>query len=158
MHCCLSKPHVHSLRQFRMWSRFIHRALALFALAMVLAAVPMTALASGLIWADIVCCCGPHASNEACGCPDCPSAEHEEDHEAPDSVSRRAAPPSAPQLKRCGPTGTLMLMQMPVVAVPRYSAIAKAPPVVTIVVSPAPQCMQSRQADAPPVPPPRLVA
>jgi hypothetical protein len=50
-------------------SRLIAIATALVLVTSVFARVAV----AGIAWGDIDCCCGEHAGDEACGCPDCPA-------------------------------------------------------------------------------------
>lgn len=99
--------------------------LVALAVALLLLWVPVAAAATaGFAWAAIACCCGDHAGDEACGCPDCPSAEHAQRRDrAPDRESR---------VRSCAPEGTLTTPAQPAPCEPVSTPSALAPRVLRV--------------------------
>jgi hypothetical protein len=61
------------------------RSLLIVALVIAtLVATPLVRIAAaGIAWGVIECCCGEHAGNHRCGCPDCPAGDHDDgDHDS----------------------------------------------------------------------------
>ena len=67
--------------------------IALLAVAMLVAAPAVRVAFAGLVWDAIRCCCGVHAGDHDCGCPDCPAGTQGE----PD----RGGDPT-PTMRPCG--------------------------------------------------------
>lgn len=109
----------------------------------------LRAAAAGLQYGNLVCCCGEHASDTACGCPDCPAGKPHA-HDASND-NRDDAPPT---VKQCGPNATV---------VPLASETpALVSPVPSEVLQPLPrpatslrQTITSQLTPAPDAPPPR---
>ena len=73
------------------------RRATLIALACVaiLVAAPVARVAfAGVEWGTVDCCCGEHAGDHRCPCPDCPAADHPSGDDAP--------PDGAPHVEPCG--------------------------------------------------------
>jgi hypothetical protein len=127
-------------------SRLIAIATALVLVTSVFARVAV----AGIAWGDIECCCGEHAGDESCGCPDCPGADHAESDHVPPADG-------APRMKSCGPDAQLVVpASIDHVVVPRAPALV-APTAIR-----APALRASDPDPAPDVrpetPPPRHVA
>lgn len=100
-------------------SGLLARFVAAITLVVVLLAPVADAAGAAFGWDPIQCCCGEHAGDEACGCPDCPAGhQNERDDDGDDDGDDRS-----PGLRACGATGH--------VAVPGgfAEAILPAPPV-----------------------------
>jgi hypothetical protein len=68
--------------------------------------VPLAETASAAFgWDPIDCCCGEHAGDEACGCPDCP-AGHQDDH---DDDGEGQDDGTTPGFRSCGVTSHVSL-------------------------------------------------
>jgi hypothetical protein len=73
----------------------IVRSMVAMAMVIIALGAAITRVASaGVSVGDLRCCCGVHAGDEDCGCPDCPVADS--DH------NKHKAPSDAPSFKRCG--------------------------------------------------------
>jgi hypothetical protein len=71
--------------------------IAMLAIATLVATPLMRIAVAGIAWGVIECCCGEHAGDHRCGCPDCPAADHDGD---PDDAP--APEDGAPGLGPCG--------------------------------------------------------
>ena len=70
--------------------------IALLAVAMLVAAPVVRVAFAGMVWDAIHCCCGVHAGDHDCGCPDCPAGKRSQgdsDHD------------TGPTLRPCGAHG-----------------------------------------------------
>jgi hypothetical protein len=68
--------------------------IALLAIATLVATPLMRIAVAGIAWGVIECCCGEHAGDHHCGCPDCPTGDDEDD--------RHDGEHGAPVLGQCG--------------------------------------------------------
>ena len=66
---------------------------ALLAVAILIAAPVVRVAFAGIAWGTITCCCGEHAGDHDCGCPDCPAGERASDGDSDDG---------APHVRPCG--------------------------------------------------------
>jgi hypothetical protein len=58
--------------------------IALLAIATLVATPLMRIAVAGIAWGVIECCCGEHAGDHRCGCPDCPASTDDDDDDAGD--------------------------------------------------------------------------
>jgi hypothetical protein len=127
-------------------SRLIAIATALVLVTSVFARVAV----AGIAWGDIDCCCGEHAGDEACGCPDCPAGDHADGDHAPPADG-------APRMNSCGPDAQLVTP-----ASLDHGVVPRAPVLLAPSAAPAPRTATKQPDPAPDVrpetPPPRAVA
>lgn len=121
-------------------------AVALFALA----APMLRAAHAGLQYGTLVCCCGEHASDTACGCPDCPvGKQHAANHQSQPSGDDTPA-----TIKQCGPNATVVPLASETPAIVGTITMVEVLPLpqpITITL----QDITSQLAPAPDAPPPR---
>jgi hypothetical protein len=69
--------------------------IALLTVAMLVAAPVVRVAFAGLVWDAIQCCCGVHAGDHDCGCPDCPAGK-------PDPAQGGDRGDTTPTVRPCG--------------------------------------------------------
>jgi hypothetical protein len=106
--------------------------------------------AAGLAWGTFECCCGEHAGDEACGCPDCP-AGHQDEHGDESPVD------GSPRMKACGPDGMVILPAAFARAIIPVAPAIIVPEPLTLAVEPVAE-PRSAPSARPEPPPPRSVA
>jgi hypothetical protein len=83
----------------------VPRRLASVVALVLLFALPVAQVARGAtLPGEVHCCCGDHAADEDCGCPECPSASHAHDEDDGDDHDDEDAPPST-SFRACGAEG-----------------------------------------------------
>jgi len=88
--------------------RLLSRVIALTTLAVMLL-VPLSGTAAAAFgWNPIDCCCGEHAGDEACGCPDCPAGHQDDDDDDGDDGDEHDED-GAPGMRSCGVSGHVSL-------------------------------------------------
>jgi hypothetical protein len=124
----------------------VPRVVALIAAAIILMAGSVRFAAAGLTYGTTSCCCGPHASDHRCGCPDCPTADQahgDDDHDG-----------DRPVLGKCGVNGMVLapaavsptiLAHAPTVATPVR-------PVAVVTTTPPPPLQTGPRGPEPPPP------
>lgn len=109
------------------------RSLLIVAVAITtLVATPLMRIAvAGIAWGVIECCCGEHAGNHRCGCPDCPAGEHDADHGDHDESD-------APGLGPCGANAQWIaaVALAPFMASARIAPVRPTRPITTAFVGP----------------------
>ena len=127
------------------------RVLVVLVVALVALAAPtLRAAAAGLQYGSLVCCCGEHASDTACGCPDCPVGKQH----AANQTSPHSADDTPPTIKQCGPNATMVPLASETPAIVGnvvivVSQLLPQPATITL------QTVTSLLAPAPDAPPPR---
>ncbi|MBP9088945.1 MAG: hypothetical protein KBG15_22680 [Kofleriaceae bacterium] len=90
-----------------------HVARALLSVMIVLVMLAGSVLrvaAAGLHYGMMSCCCGEHASDESCGCPDCPVAHQDDTDQANQPATETQADEQklpAPTMNKCGPNASI---------------------------------------------------
>lgn len=131
--------------------------LALFAAVLAVGGAPLRAALAQAGDATAHCCCGPHAADVDCGCPNCPAshapqaadaAAHDDDGPEPDDHD-------VPRIRACGLTGDLATpIVIDLALAPRPAARPVAPALRLTVVVP-PRALALGHARSPEPPPPR---
>lgn len=124
------------------------RVLAIAVALVLLTSVVARVAVAGIVWETFECCCGEHAGDKACGCPECPAGQHAESDEHDGD--------GAPSVKTCGPDGQLVLPTSLGKAI--FPAVP--PPITREVRAAAPPPLPRLRSELPPAPeppPPRSV-
>jgi hypothetical protein len=92
--------------------------IALLAIATLVATPLMRIAVAGIEWGVIECCCGEHAGDHRCGCPDCPASTDDDDDAGDQHGSETPA---------LGPCGASAEWVAPVALAPFVAAARVAP-------------------------------
>jgi hypothetical protein len=107
--------------------------IALLAIATLVATPLMRIAVAGIAWGVIECCCGEHAGDHRCGCPDCPAAAGDGDGD--DDGDQHGAPvlgPCGANAERISPVALA-----PFVPPVRFAPVRPAHSVATTFATPA---------------------
>ena len=98
----------------------LHRLLATVTALLLCLTLSFSQLSLADVQASIVCCCGEHPADQACGCPDCPVADGNQEQQADhdEEENRDRGPSVSPcsgrtEVGYSAPTTDLLLPQMP---------------------------------------------